>query len=251
MLIVGGEDHRTGEEKDTEACFAALEDWARRMFPMLAQIDYRWSGQVVETVDGLAFIGRDPAHGKNVFIATGDSGMGMTHGTIAGMLLYDMILGIDNIWAEVYSPSRIPLRAAKEYLAENVNTALQYARYAQPSEVDSLDKLGYGEGALMRHDGRLYAVYCDEHTGEITQCSATCPHLGGIVQWNATEKSWDCPAHGSRFKATGEVINGPANSGLKKIAGHDLIRRDLEEETGLPRTPPGDSGIQPPPPPIM
>jgi glycine/D-amino acid oxidase-like deaminating enzyme/nitrite reductase/ring-hydroxylating ferredoxin subunit len=248
LLIIGGEDHRTGEEKDTEGCFDALTEWARHMFPMMTSIDYHWSGQVLETIDGLAFIGKDPAHSKNVYIATGDSGMGMTHGTIAGILLSDLIMGVENPWSEIYSPSRIPVKAALEYVYENVNTAMQYARYAQFAEAERVDEIEQGEGAIMKRHGKPYAVYCDDRTGAVSQCSAVCPHLGGEVQWNHTEKSWDCPAHGSRFKGTGEVINGPANKGLSKIADDQRIRDDDQTDLTWPETPAGDSGLQPPPP---
>jgi glycine/D-amino acid oxidase-like deaminating enzyme/nitrite reductase/ring-hydroxylating ferredoxin subunit len=250
LLIIGGEDHRTGEESDPASCFDELEKWARRMFPVMKSVDYRWSGQVMETVDGLGLIGRDIKRGENVFIATGDSGMGMTHGTLAGIILTDMILGRANPWAELYDPARVPLKAALEYVYENANTAAQYARYMQPAEVDSLSEIAEGEGALMRHLGKPYAVYREVGCTETTQCSAICPHLGAVVQWNDLEKSWDCPAHGSRFKATGEVVNGPASTGLAAIDRDKRIPED--DEAGMnDMPPPGDSGIELPPPPTM
>jgi len=111
LLIVGGEDHKTGQEDDGARRFAVLEKWTRQRFPMSEGIEYRWSGEVLEPVDSLAFIGRNPLDASNVFIATGDSGNGMTHGTIAGMLITDLIMGRDNEWAELYDPSRKTLRA--------------------------------------------------------------------------------------------------------------------------------------------
>lgn len=246
LLIVGGEDHRTGEESDPASCFDALEEWARKMFPVMESVEYRWSGQVLETLDGLALIGRDIKRGENIYLATGDSGMGMTHGTIAGMLLTDLITGMTNPWADLYDPARVPVKTAMEYVHENVNTAMQYARYAKPSEVDSLKELAGGDGAIMHHLGQPYAVYRRQNCAETSQCSAVCPHLGALVQWNDVEKSWDCPAHGSRFKATGEVINGPASSGLKPI--DDDKRIDEDDECGLnDMPPPGDSGVELPP----
>ena len=109
-MIVGGEDHKTGQADDSSERYARLETWARERFPMIREIRFRWSGQIMETIDGLAFIGRNPLDEPNVFIATGDSGMGMTHGTIAGILLTDLILGRENPWAPLYDPSRKPLR---------------------------------------------------------------------------------------------------------------------------------------------
>jgi glycine/D-amino acid oxidase-like deaminating enzyme/nitrite reductase/ring-hydroxylating ferredoxin subunit len=217
MLIVGGEDHRTGESNDAEARFQRLALWAREHFPQLEKIEQRWSGQVCETIDGLAFIGRDPAHGKNVFIATGDSGQGMTHGTIAGILLSDLIMGMDNPWTEVFSPARTPIEAGLDWLKENANTAAQYMDYLRPGDVKAPAEIAPGEGAVIQHAGEQIAAYRDEH-GQLWQCSAVCPHLKGIVAWNSCEKSWDCPAHGSRFTCLGEVRNGPANDNLKQIA---------------------------------
>lgn len=245
LLIIGGEDHRTGQEPHPEDCFKKLEEWSKKMFPVMKSIDYRWSGQVMETSDGLAFIGRDPAHGKNVFIATGDSGMGMTHGSIAGMLLTDLILGNQNPWVELYDPSRKMFSTATEYIAENANTAWQYTDYIKPADVKAISDIECGEGAVMHHEGEHIAVHRSSDCERTVQCSAVCPHLKGIVSWNSVEKSWDCPAHGSRFKGTGEVINGPANSNLAAIPEEKRVHEDMET-TDLPLMPPGDSGIQPP-----
>src|SRR5256714_149332 len=109
VLIVGGEDHKTGQG-DPALSFQKLEHWMRERFPQIAAIDYKWSGQVMEPVDGVAFIGRNPMN-ENVYIATGDSGMGMTHGTIAGILLTDLIQRRRNPWTHVYDPSRKTLSA--------------------------------------------------------------------------------------------------------------------------------------------
>src|SRR5205807_1298928 len=117
----GGEDHKTGQADDSAERFARLETWARKRFPMLGKIQFRWSGQVMEPVDGVAFIGRNPLDSENIFIATGDSGMGMTHGTIAGLLLADLILGRPNPWAGLYDPSRKTISAADEFALENLN----------------------------------------------------------------------------------------------------------------------------------
>jgi len=178
VLIVGGEDHKTGQENDGNERFARLEQWTRERFPQMGEVEYRWSGQVMEPVDGLAYIGRNPLDDDNVYIATGDSGQGMTHGTIAGMLLTDLIQGRENRWEDLYNPSRIRLKALPEYASENLNVAAQY-----------VDRITH------RH-------------------SAVCPHLGCVVAWNSTEQTWDCPCHGSRFRADGKVYQGPANSDL-------------------------------------
>jgi nitrite reductase/ring-hydroxylating ferredoxin subunit len=218
-LIVGGQDHKTGQADDQEARFAALVEWTRRRFPTAGEVTYRWSGQVIEPNDYMAFIGRNPDD-ENIFIATGDSGNGMTHGTIAGMLLTDLIAGRQHRWEKLYDPSRISLRSAAEFVRENVNVAVQYRDYLTPGEVDSADALPMGSGAVMRDGVHKVAVYKDEE-GALHMRSAVCPHLYCIVDWNHAEKTWDCPCHGSRFDAYGKVVNGPAISDLPELGKED------------------------------
>lgn len=213
VLIVGGEDHKTGQANDGAERFARLEQWTRERFPQSLDVEYRWSGQVMEPVDGLAFIGRNPLDDDNVYIATGDSGQGMTHGTIAGMLLSDLIQGRKNPWEDLYSPSRIRVKSLPEYASENINVAGQYADYVTAGDIKSESELRPGEGAIMRDGVSKLAVRRDEN-GNVHKLSAVCPHLGCIVAWNSTEQTWDCPCHGSRFSASGKVYQGPANSDL-------------------------------------
>lgn len=214
-LLVGGEDHKTGQRDDARDRYARLESWARERFPMMGDVRFRWSGQVLEPVDGLAFIGRNPMDADNVFIATGDSGMGMTHGTIAGILISDLVLGRENPWVTLYDPSRKTPRALPEFLDEASNMAWQYTRWLTPGDVSSPDVITRGAGAVVRRGLAKVAIYRDVH-GVLHECSAVCPHLGGIVTWNSSEHTWDCPCHGSRFDAYGHVLSGPANSDLPK-----------------------------------
>ena len=216
LLIVGGEDHKSGQADDIEQRHPRLETWARERFPSMGEVLYTWAGQVMETVDGLAFIGRNPMDHKNVYAVTGDSGMGMTHGTIAGMLITDLILGRHNAWEALYDPGRITLRASAEYAKEAINTAAQYADYLTPGDVESVDQIAKDSGAVIRRGALKVAVYRDA-TGDLHERSAVCTHLGCIVAWNPAEKTWDCPCHGSRFDKFGSVINGPANVGLTRV----------------------------------
>jgi glycine/D-amino acid oxidase-like deaminating enzyme/nitrite reductase/ring-hydroxylating ferredoxin subunit len=216
VLIVGGEDHKTGQADDGDARYARLEQWARRRFPMIDRIEYRWSGQVMESMDGLAFIGRNPGDTDNVYIATGDSGMGMTHGTIAGILITDLIMGRDCAWTSLYDPSRKTLGAADTYVKEALNMTAQYADWVTGGDIASVDEIPNDSGAVMRRGLTKVAVYRDER-GLLHERSAVCTHLGCIVSWNHTEKTWDCPCHGSRFHKLGQVINGPANEGLRPL----------------------------------
>jgi Rieske Fe-S protein len=213
VLIVGGEDHKTGQAEETEQRFARLVAWARARFPVGNEVVCRWSGQIIEPIDSLAFIGRNPGD-THIYIATGDSGNGMTHGTIAGVLLTDLIAGRDNAWASLYSPSRITLRAATEFAKENLNVAAQYVDLVTAGDVDSPAALMPGSGAVVRDGFKKIAIYRDEH-GALHRHSAICPHLGCVVAWNDTENTWDCPCHGSRFDPLGGVLNGPAISSLR------------------------------------
>jgi glycine/D-amino acid oxidase-like deaminating enzyme len=217
LLIVGGEDHKSGQADDTAERHARLEAWARSRFP-IGPVEFAWGGQVMETMDYLAFTGRNPLDKDNVFIHTGDSGMGLTHGTIGGMILCDLILGRENPWAELYDPRRKTVAAAREYTAENLNVAAQYTDWLKPGEVKSADEIPNDSGAVMRRGLHRIAVYRDE-SGKVHERSAACPHLGCPVHWNGAEKTWDCACHGSRFDRHGHVINGPANRDLSSAEG--------------------------------
>lgn len=214
-VIVGGEDHHSGDEGGTgEERWRRLEAWAREHFPV-REVEYRWSGQVMEPIDGLAFIGRDPGSDDNVYVVTGDSGHGMTHGTIAGMLLTDLVLGRENPWAKLYEPTRRTLRAASTFVRANMHVARHYGEWITgvPGQPETEAEIAPGSGAVLRRDAKPVAVFRDLD-GALHECSAVCTHLGCIVHWNDAEKVWDCPCHGSRFGPHGEVIHGPANAPL-------------------------------------
>ncbi|CAN5654561.1 FAD-dependent oxidoreductase [soil metagenome] len=216
LLLVGGEDHKTGQFPERAAPFMRLETWAKSKFKQMGEVVYRWSGQVQEPIDGVAFIGKAP-HGKpDVYVCTGDSGMGLTHGTIAGMLIADLIAGRSNPWTTLYDPSRKTVSAAAEFVKENLNAAETFTKYLTPGEVSKADEIPPGTGALMRQGLKKLAVYKDE-SGAVHKCSAICTHLGCVVAWNDVEKTWDCPCHGARYDAIGKVIMGPAIDDLPPV----------------------------------
>ena len=215
ILIIGGEDHKTGQVEDESEKFLNLEAWSKVRFPQMGEIIYRWSGQVQEPVDGLAFLGKNPGE-ENVYIITGDSGTGMTNSTVGAMIISDLIVGIKNKWEKVYSPSRISITAADTFIKEGINVAAQFTDYITPGEVNSENEIKNGEGAVMRSGLSKIAVYKDNN-GQVHKCTAVCPHLGCLVDWNNVEKSWDCPCHGSRFNALGKVITGPTSMDLTKV----------------------------------
>ncbi|MDB4972696.1 MAG: dependent oxidoreductase [Myxococcaceae bacterium] len=216
LLIVGGEDHKVGQSRAPEQSWDRLEAWTRQRFPNVQSTRFRWSGQVWEPVDGLAFIGKNPGRADNVFICTGDSGNGITHGAIAGILLSDLIVGRSNPGAHLYDPSRKVTRprAAAEFVKENLNVALQYGEFVLPAHSD--EQLEPGQGTVIRRGVHRVAVYVDEAGGR-HECSAVCTHLGGPVNWNRAEKSWDCPCHGARFDPYGRVLTGPAVRDLEPL----------------------------------
>jgi glycine/D-amino acid oxidase-like deaminating enzyme/nitrite reductase/ring-hydroxylating ferredoxin subunit len=229
LLICGGEDHKTGQAgkenvSETER-YHLLEHWMRKHFPFAEDIAYQWSGQVMEPLDGVAFIGRNPGN-ENIYIATGDSGNGMTHGTIAGMLISDQIMGYTNPWEEVYDPSRVTLKVTGDYLKEAGNMAVQYLDFLTPGDFSSIADIQPDDGAIIRSGIKKIAVYKD-NMGHVHAFAASCPHLGCNVRWNAEEKSFDCPCHGSRFSCTGKVLNGPALSDLKPV---DILSEHLRQK---------------------
>lgn len=216
ILLVGGEDHKTGQKDNPEHCYTRLENWTRKRFPEAGRILYRWSGHVMKPVDGLAYIGHNPLDKENVYVITGHSGNGMTYSTIAGMLLTDLILGRKNPWAHLYSPSRICLTTAGTYFKENANTIAQYKDWFLDTQEGDIEELALGEGVVYRDGLQIIAAYKDNY-GNLTLNSAVCPHLGGIVRWNTAEKSWDCPCHGSRFDCQGKILEGPATFDLSPV----------------------------------
>jgi glycine/D-amino acid oxidase-like deaminating enzyme/nitrite reductase/ring-hydroxylating ferredoxin subunit len=217
ILLVGGEDHKTGQSPpDPNAPFNRLIEWTRHMFPMAGEIRYRWSGQVQEPADGVAFIGKAPTALENVYVITGDSGMGLTHGTLGAMLITDLIMKRPSKWEKVYDPSRKQLNT--EFVTENANAIATYKEYVTPGQIKSADELKPGEGAIMREGLKKVATYRDS-SGTVHKHSAVCTHLGCLVAWNETEKTWDCPCHGSRFDPLGQVIIGPAIDDLKPVEG--------------------------------
>ena len=215
-VIFGGEDHKTGQEPDTRARFSRVEARLKQMLPAV-QITHRWSGQVLDTVDGLPFIG---PIAEQQFVATGFSGNGMTFGTLSAMMACDHVLGIRNPWAALFDPGRAKLAASVvwDYLVENKDYPyyLVRDRFAG-AEGKSLRILKRGEGKILDLDGDRVAAY-RAPDGSVSLCSATCTHLGCTVAWNPAERTWDCPCHGSRFAPDGRVISGPAESPLSEVS---------------------------------
>ncbi len=224
VLISGGEDHKTGQADEEnipeEERYTRLIEWTKKRFPAIEEIAYRWSGQVMEPVDALAFIGKNPGN-DNIYIVTGDSGNGMTHGTLGGIIISDIITGKNNPWIDLYDPSRITLKTADDYLIEVGDmTAQMVIDWIKPGDIKEAEDLKPGEGGILSSGLKKIALYRNAQNC-LHAHTAVCPHLGGILHWNKDEKSFDCPLHGSRFTTDGKVINGPAKGDLKKIDVRD------------------------------
>jgi glycine/D-amino acid oxidase-like deaminating enzyme/nitrite reductase/ring-hydroxylating ferredoxin subunit len=217
--IFGGEDVKTGQEKDAQEVFAKLEERLKAALPM-AKVERRWMGQVVETDDGLPFIGENA---KKEFVATGFCGNGFTLGTISAMMARDRYLNRNNPWFDLFRVDRRPFHGGVwRYVKENLDYPyyLLRDRFAR-AETDTLAELKSGEGKIVKLQGQKLAAYRDDQ-GKVTLCSPVCTHLKCIVRWNDADKTWDCPCHGSRFHATGEVLGGPAEEPLEKVNVSDL-----------------------------
>jgi glycine/D-amino acid oxidase-like deaminating enzyme/nitrite reductase/ring-hydroxylating ferredoxin subunit len=220
-LIAGGEDYKTGQVADTRKPFEDLEHWFKKLAPH-AKVTHRWSGQVIETPDGLPFIGDV---GSRQYVATGYGGNGLTFGTLAAMIVRDAISGtIANPWAELFDVKRSAIaRAPFEYLRENADYPYYLVRDRFSTFSHHLRGIQRGQGRLVEIDGQLVAASRDSE-GELTLLSPDCTHMGCRVNWNQAEGTWDCPCHGSRFLATGEVLAGPAEHGLERIDPPERLR---------------------------
>jgi len=222
-IIYGGLDHKTGTEQNTVEIFRRLEADLHRIAPG-AVADHQWSGQVVETPDGLPYIGETT---DRQFVSTGYSGQGMTFGTLGAMMAVDAYLRRKNPWSDLYAPDRKAIKAGKwDYVRENAQFPYYLVRdRLARAEDDSLSALARNSGMILSVSGRKVAAFRDEH-GHVTLLSPVCTHLKCIVAWNQAEKTWDCPCHGSRFRATGEVFAGPAEDDLEKITSAEMTARN-------------------------
>ena len=216
LLLVGGEGHATGTESDTELRYERLEAFAREHWDVRA-VEHRWSAQDPSTPDRLPYVGRLMPRGDAVLMATGFAKWGMTGGTAAALLLADLCLGREAMWADLFDPNRLTLRQSLPRLVkENAQVAVRFVGdRLRHGDRRPLESLRPGEGAVVEHDGERIAAARDEG-GTLHAVSARCTHLGCLVAWNGAERSWDCPCHGSRFARDGTVLEGPAVHRLER-----------------------------------
>lgn len=217
LLIAGGNDHKTGHEDDTRRCFQDLEEHVRALVPVDA-ITHAWSSQYFEPADGLPYIGRLPMADKRIYVATGFNGNGMTLGTLASIVLTDLITKGSSPYEKVFDPSRVSMVAGfANFVKEAADVVGHLAMAPFPAErLDELRDIGPGEGRVVSHDGRSLALYRDDG-GRLHAVDPACSHIKCTVAWNAAERSWDCPCHGSRFSVDGDVLNAPSRKPLRPV----------------------------------
>jgi glycine/D-amino acid oxidase-like deaminating enzyme/nitrite reductase/ring-hydroxylating ferredoxin subunit len=215
MVIITGEEHKTGETSDTKYYYEHLKKMTEKLIG-ISSVDYFWSTQDAYSIDSTPYIGRFTPHSKNLYIASGFMGWGMTNGTVAGILLSDMITGNKNKWEAVFDPSRREqVQSAKKFVNQNISVAKEFIKgKINKSKKMNAEIIERGKGEVIRKDGKDIAVYKDEE-GNVMCLSAACTHMGCTINFNNAEKSWDCPCHGSRFDVNGEVLHGPATKPLK------------------------------------
>ncbi len=216
ILIIGGEDHKTGHDEPQKA-FDNLLSYTRKYFNV-ASVDYQWSSQYYLSADGLPYIGHHPGSKEGCYVATGFNGNGMILGTISAKIISDLIIKQESPYTSLYKPSRIkPIAGFTEFVKENADVAWRFVadRFAA-EDISSLNEIEKDSGCLVDYDGKRIAIYKDD-TGKVHALNPTCTHAGCIVKWNQTEKSWDCPCHGGRYDVNGKVITGPPTKDLQKL----------------------------------
>jgi glycine/D-amino acid oxidase-like deaminating enzyme/nitrite reductase/ring-hydroxylating ferredoxin subunit len=223
IVIVGGEDHKSGRADDAEVRFAGLERWARDRIPNIGAISHRWSGQVMEPADCIGFVGRNDGD-KHRYVVTGDSGQGMTNGVLASLLISSLIVDGQSPWTAVYDPGRFITRSIATLVTENMTVLKNFAEYLTAGEIASIEQLRPGQGGLFRSGLKKIAA-CRDVDGRLHLHSATCTHMGCVVHWNSLEQCWDCPCHGSQFAPDGAPLNGPA---VMPLADAGIPPRRLE-----------------------
>ncbi len=212
LLLVGGQSHELGRGDALEK-FQALEALARERFEV-AGFEHRWSAHDFMPDDGLPYVGRLQPLSDSVLTVTGLHKWGLAFGAEAGRILADIVAGRPNEGAETFDPRRLPpISGAAQLLKHNAESGVHFfADRARRGA--SVDDLAPGEGAIVGDGIGQKAVHRDDE-GVLHAVSARCTHLGCIVRWNGAERTWDCPCHGSRFEASGEVANGPATKPLE------------------------------------
>lgn len=216
LIMVSGSHHKTGQDKNMRGHYQELENFLRQHLN-ITEISHQWSAQHYHAADNIPYIGLASRFAKHTYIATGFFADGLVYGTLAGMIMGDLVLEKNNPLETTYCSTRFkPFASAKFLAKENVNVLMQYLKdYILPLAKNYSD-LKPGEGKIVKIHHKTCAVSRDKNN-QLHAVSAVCTHMKCLVHWNNAEQTWDCPCHGSRFTQTGQVIEGPAKYDLKKI----------------------------------
>jgi nitrite reductase/ring-hydroxylating ferredoxin subunit len=222
-LIVGGEDHRTGDEPNTNGCFLKLESHIRSHFNV-KEITHRWSSQYFEPADGLPYIGHLPGNPENVFVATGYGGNGITYSHVAAIVLKGLVLTQESPYGSLFSPARVkPVAGFTDFVKHNVEVvSYLVGGWLGQDQLPELADLGAGEAKVVKYEKDSIALYKDENH-MLHAVNPACTHMKCSVNWNAAEKSWDCPCHGARYSFEGKVITGPATKDLDPVEIRETV----------------------------
>jgi glycine/D-amino acid oxidase-like deaminating enzyme/nitrite reductase/ring-hydroxylating ferredoxin subunit len=214
-MIFTGPSFTHGNVEEERKAFAEIEGFARDHFGVGA--DYRWTNEDYQAMDKSPFVGWASSIGQSCLVATGFNAWGITNGTAAAILIADLIQGRDNPWLKVFDATRIkPVAGGKDFLTHNAAVAGHLVGGWLGRKLHSYEDLGPGEAAVLKVGGRNVGAYRDEQ-GRLHAVSAVCTHMGCMLGWNETDRSWDCNCHGSRFACDGSVIHGPAVTALEVI----------------------------------
>jgi len=228
LILVVGENHKTGQGPDTSGHYLKLIEFAEKLFT-IEDIPYRWSTQDCMTLDGIPYAGYYKQDTHNILIATGFQKWGMTNSMAAAKVIRDLIIDGSSPWQDVYSPSRKNLLgSAKTFIVENIDVA-KHLISGKISPLPENVKVGCGEGKVFEHNGERTGAYRDEE-GRLYLVNTTCTHMGCELNWNSAEKSWDCPCHGSRFTYSGDIIDGPAVSPLTSENDVNTLKKIVRDD---------------------
>jgi glycine/D-amino acid oxidase-like deaminating enzyme/nitrite reductase/ring-hydroxylating ferredoxin subunit len=226
--IAAGSHFKPGHDEDAQKYFADLEAWLTESFAA-DPIEYRWVNEDYSSMDGAPFVGWSSSNTEESYlVATGFAAWGFTNGTAAGMMIADLVAGRDNPWLKLFDATRVkPLAGGTEFVKETASVAGHLIGGYVSRKPKSYDDLKSGDAGILKIDGENVAAFRDER-GRVHAVSAACSHMGCLLGWNATDRTWDCPCHGSRFALTGEVLHGPAVSPLKPMGNTEECRLESE-----------------------
>jgi glycine/D-amino acid oxidase-like deaminating enzyme/nitrite reductase/ring-hydroxylating ferredoxin subunit len=226
FLIAGGDDHRTGDEPNTNGCFLKLESHVRSHFNV-QEVTHQWSSQFFEAVDGIPYIGHLPGNAENIYVATGYGGNGITYSHVAALILKNIILKEQSAYTDLFAPGRVkPIAGFTEFIKHNADVVKQFVgRWFGKEELQELSALAPGEAKVVKYNDQSLALYKDD-AGNLHAVSPACTHMKCAVNWNAAEKSWDCPCHGARYSYEGKVLTGPASKDLESVEIRSLVETE-------------------------